>query len=209
MMLCSGLLCLAGCQTAYYGAMEKLGIEKHDILVDRVDDARESQQEARTQFEDALEQFIAVTDYRGGDLEDQYRSLKAEYEDSQARAEDVRDRIDAVERVAGDLFDEWENELGEYSDAKLRQVSRRQLTQTRSRYAVLIEKMRRAERRIDPVLVAFRDRVLFLKHNLNAQAVASLREDRAAIESDIAELVEEMNQSIAEADSFIESMKMN
>ena len=57
------ILLLAGCASAYYGAMEKFGIEKRDILVDRVEDSREAQEEAREQFESALEQFIAATNF--------------------------------------------------------------------------------------------------------------------------------------------------
>lgn len=197
---------LSGCQTAYYGAMEKLGIEKRDILVDRVADARGAQQDAKEQFEDALEQFIAVTAFQGGELEGQYRKLKAEFEASEAQADKVRSRIADVERVAKDLFAEWDKELRQFTNQDMRRSSERQLTDTRRRYAVLIDKMRRAESRIDPVLDAFRDRVLFLKHNLNAQAIASLRGDRAEIESDIGALVADMNKSIAEADAFIQRM---
>jgi DNA repair exonuclease SbcCD ATPase subunit len=200
---------MAACQTAYYGAMEKLGFEKRDILVNRVEDARGAQQDAKEQFENALEQFIAVTEFEGGELESRYRKLKAEFDASEARAEKVRGRIADVERVAKDLFREWEKELGQYSSQDMRRSSERQLKDTRQRYAVLIDKMQRAERAMDPVLDAFRDRVLFLKHNLNAQAVASLRNDRAAIESDIASLIKEMNRSIAEADAFIENMSAN
>lgn len=198
---------LSACQTAYYGAMEKLGIEKRDILVDRVEDARGAQQDAAEQFENALEQFIAVTEFEGGELEAKYRKLKAEFEDSEAQADNVRERIDEVERVAKDLFREWEKELGQFSSQEMRRASQRQLTDTKRRYAVLIDKMHRAEDRIDPVLDAFRDRVLFLKHNLNAQAVASLKNNRAAIEADIATLVAEMKKSIAEADAFLDSMR--
>lgn len=194
---------LTGCQTAYYGAMEKLGYEKRDLLVDRVEDARAAQQEARQQFEDALEQFIAVTDFQGGEVEAQYRRLKSGFEASESRAGAVSERIRDVEQVARDLFTEWEEELEQYSSQSLRRSSERQLADTRRRYDVLIGKMRQAERRIEPVLNAFRDRVLFLKHNLNAQAISSLRANRAEIEADIAALVADMNRSIAEADAFI------
>ena len=37
---------LAGCQSAYYSAWEKLGYAKRDILTSRVESARDSQQEA-------------------------------------------------------------------------------------------------------------------------------------------------------------------
>lgn len=197
---------LAGCQSAYYGAMEKLGYEKRDLLVGNVQDARKAQDAARQQFASALEQFIAVTNFEGGDLEKQYRKLKAEYDGSESRARDVHKRIADVEQVAGDLFAEWEKELGQYQSAELRRTSQRQLADTRVRYRQLIAAMKRAEKKLDPVLRAFNDRVLFLKHNLNARAISSLRTNRAAIESDIAALIADMNKSIAEADRFIQAM---
>jgi chromosome segregation ATPase len=202
----TALVLLAGCQSAYYGAMEKLGYEKRDILVNRVGDAREAQQEAKQQFESALAQFIAVTNFSGGELEKQYNKLKDEFEDCESRAARVHNRIGEVERVARDLFDEWGKEIKQYTNPELRRSSQRQLDGTRTRYQQLIGAMRRAERKLDPVLAAFRDRVLFLKHNLNARAIASLKTERARIESDIASLIADMNRSISEADLFIRDM---
>jgi SMC interacting uncharacterized protein involved in chromosome segregation len=197
---------LVGCQSAYYGAMEKFGYEKRDILVNRVDDAREAQQEAKQQFESALAQFIAVTNFSGGEMEQQYNKLKGEFDDSESRANTVRKSIADVERVAQDLFKEWEKELTQYTNPELRRSSQGQLDTTRARYRELIGAMKRAERTLDPVLAAFRDRVLFLKHNLNARAIASLKAERAKMQADITTLVADMNRSIAEADRFIKDM---
>ena len=199
-------LMLGGCQSVYYGAMEKIGIEKRDILVNRVDNAREAQRDAKDQFESALEKFIAVTDYSGGDLEKQYRALKSEYEDSVSRADAVHDKISSVEDVADALFNEWEDELKQYSSAELRRSSERQLKATKKSYSSLISAMKRAEKKIDPVLAAFNDRVLYLKHNLNANAIASLKTQRRSVETDIQDLISDMTASIAEADKFIKSM---
>jgi hypothetical protein len=174
--------------------------------VSRVDSARDAQQEAKEQFEDALQQFIAVTNFSGGALEEQYNNLKGEFEESEERAKDVRKRIDDVERVAADLFAEWSSELDDYANPEMRRASKRQLDATRTRCQKLIGVMNRAEKKLDPVLAAFRDRVLFLKHNLNARAIASLRGERARVESDIGALIADMNRSIAEADSFIKEM---
>jgi hypothetical protein len=197
---------LAGCESVYYGTMEKFGVEKRDILVDRVEGARKAQQEAKEQFSSALEKFIAVTNYSGGELEQQYRTLKAEHEDSVARADAVRDKVKSVEDVAEALFKEWQDELKQYSDPELRRASERELRQTRQSYAALIAAMKAAERKMDPVLAAFNDRVLFLKHNLNASAIASLRTQRRSVETDIKLLIRDMNRSIAEADKFIAAM---
>ena len=196
----------SGCQRAYYGAMKKVGFEKRDLLIDRVEDARSAQDAAKKQFESALAQFIAVTNFSGGELERQYDKLKSEYDDSDARAKAVRKRVDEVERVAEDLFKEWGKELKEYSDANLRRSSEKQRDATRARYEKLIAAMRRAEKKLDPVLAAFHDRVLYLKHNLNARAIASLRADRAKVEADIGALVADMNRAIHEADAFIKKM---
>ena len=47
------LLATSGCESTYYSAMESVGIEKRDILVDRVEDARDAQEE--------LEEYSSAT----------------------------------------------------------------------------------------------------------------------------------------------------
>ena len=200
------LLGLGGCQTVYYETMEKFGYEKRDILATRVEDARDSQQEAKEQFQSALERFTAVTNFQGGELQSKYDALKADYERSEDKAAAVREHIAEVEEVAEDLFDEWESELGQYANKNMRRVSEEQLRDTRTRYAQLIGAMHRAESKMAPVLAAFRDQVLFLKHNLNARAVASLQDELVAVEADIAALIRDMESSIAEANAFIQAM---
>src|SRR5688572_5197948 len=199
-------LVLGGCQSALYKAYETFGVEKRDLLVKRVSAAREAQTDAREQFSTALDRFRALVNVEDGELEERYDSLNAEYERSVTRAEEVRERVDAVEQVSQDLFDEWNRELGEYSDPKLRRDSERLLRDTQRRYTTLMSAMRRAEGTMDPVLRAFNDQVLSLKHNLNARAIGSLRAELASIEEQTAALVRDMDRAIAEANAFISSM---
>jgi len=205
-LIFSLLILAAGCETAYYGTMEKLGYHKRDLMVNRVESARDAQEDAKQQFESALEKFSSVLQFDGGDLEDKYDQLNAAYNRSAARAQTVRDRIESVEDVAADLFEEWETELGEYSSASLRRSSARKLQQTRRQYAQLIGAMKRAESKMDPVLTAFHDQVLFLKHNLNARAIASLQTELISVESEVNSLIQDMNASIKEANAFISTV---
>lgn len=198
---------LVGCSGVYYGAMEKIGIHKRDILVDRVAEARDSQMETKQQFASALEQFKSVLEFDGGELEKKYRQLNSALKDSEEQAEEVRSRISAVENVAEALFDEWDSELDQYSSASLRRSSEIQLKETRNHYVKLINAMKKAESKIDPVLNPLRDQVLFLKHNLNARAITSLQSELGNIEVDIARLIREMELSIKEADQFINVLK--
>lgn len=198
---------LTACSSAQYAVMEKFGIHKREILVDRVEDARDSQEEAKQQFASALEEFSAVLNFQGGTLEEKYKQLNAELETSEEHARDVSERVDEVEDVAEALFDEWEDELKLYSSDSLRRSSADKLKQTRNRYQSLMKAMRRAEARIEPVLTPLRDQVLYLKHNLNAQAIASLQSELGRVEGDVSSLIREMEAAIREADAFIVSLE--
>jgi hypothetical protein len=198
-----------GCQSVYYNTMEKFGYQKREILVDRVKEARDTNQKTAEQFNSALEQFSQVVNFDGGKLEDKYEKLNSEYELCESSAADVSKRIAAVEDVGEALFEEWETELSQYTSAQLRRASKRKLVQTRQQYDRLVRSMRRAESKIDPVLSAFRDQVLYLKHNLNARAIASLQTELINVETNVATLVREMEKAISEADGFIKTMDEN
>ena len=206
LLLVGSLLAITSCRSIYYKTMEAFGHHKRDLLVSRVQDARDAQENAKEQFQSALEKFSTVVDFRGGELEEIYEGLKTELERSESKAKTVSNRISDVDDVANALFKEWESELEQYANQDLRRSSEQKLRQTRQRYSQLIGAMKRAEGKIAPVLTAFRDQVLFLKHNLNAQAVISLHDELVSVETDIASLIKEMEASIAEADAFIRSM---
>ncbi len=201
------IVTLSACSSLYYKGLEKIGIPKREVMVHRVEKARDTQEETKQQFKSALEQFTAVTNFQGGNLEATYNKLNSEYEASVKKAEEVNKRIADIEDVSEALFAEWENELGQYSNANLRRSSQQKLTATKSHYKQLIAAMRRAESKIEPVLKVFHDQVLYLKHNLNAQAIASLKGQLGSVQSDVSALVSAMEKSINEADAFIKTME--
>jgi F0F1-type ATP synthase membrane subunit b/b' len=199
-------LLVGGCSKTYYSAMEKVGVHKRDILVDRVEEARDSQAEAQQQFKSALEQFGSVVELKNTDLKKAYDKFEKEYSDCEKAAQKVSDRIDKVENVSEALFDEWEDELKLYENEELRQSSKKQLQETRSRYEEMLASMHAAEKSMKPVLRTFRDNVLFLKHNLNAQAIGSLQLEFSSLEKDIDGLLRKMNMAIAHSNTFIAQM---
>ena len=200
------LLSAAGCSTVYYSAWEKLGYEKRDLLRSNVEGVREDQEAVSEQFVDTLERIRHLYGLEASELEAAYDRFKAAYEKSESKAAALRERIDKVEEVAGDLFAEWETELGEISDSGLRSKSRLQLDETRHRYARLASALERSETGLGPVLQSFKDQVLFLKHSLNAQALGSLEVEMGAIERDVERLIEDLEVSIRQADTFIREL---
>jgi hypothetical protein len=199
----------AGCDSLYYKTMKKFGLEKRDILVKRVREARESQEEAKEDFRTALEKFRDVVEVEGGSLEKKYDTLNKELERSEDKARQVHDRIAKVREVSDDLFKEWEKEIGKYSDRTLRSESERELRDTRKRADSLIASMEKAEGRITPVLQPLRDRVLFLKHNLNARAIGALKGELVTVTGNVDSLIADLDRSIREADAFINDMRVD
>ena len=196
-----------GCSTAYYNSMEKVGIHKRDIMVSRVEAARDSQEDAQEQFKSALDEFSSVVQINDSNLKRAYEKLNDEYEDSVDAADKVSKRIDKVENVSEALFKEWRQEIKEYENPNFRRSSEKQLKETQSRYKQMLSTMKKAEASMKPVLKTFRDNVLFLKHNLNAQAIGALRSEFSNLSKDISTLVESMNRSIASSNKFITGMQ--
>jgi methyl-accepting chemotaxis protein len=205
--LLTTVISLTACETVVYDALEKVGYHKRDILIDRIDAAQASQTEGQEQFKSALEQFKSVINFDGGDLEVTYDQLNDEYEASVDAADEIHERIDSVKNVADALFDEWQEELEQYSNASLRRDSERQLKDTRRRYSKVLGAMRRAEKAIDPVLASLKDNTLYLKHNLNARAIASLKNELGTVDNDVNALLNAMQQAINESNAFIDELR--
>ena len=200
-------MCCAGCRNLYYSAWEKLGKEKRDLLQSKVQQVRDDQGAAAQQLKDALTRLQELYGAQGTDLEKTYKKLQSDYESSVSKAATVRSRIRQMDQIAHDLFAEWQKEADSIGTASLRQSSLDKLEQTRTRYAALYTTTTRAEQNIEPVLSKFHDYVLYLKHNLNAQAMGTIQTEARSIQGDINKLIADMHASIQEADTFIKATK--
>jgi len=193
-------------RSAYYATVETFGVHKRDILKKKVVQARDDQREAEEEFKDALTRLREVYSVDGGELEKQYDKLKGQYDSAEEKAADVKSRIESIETVAGDLFREWEAELEEIKTMKLKVASKKKLIETRQRYDELVGALKKSESGMASVLEKFKEHVLFLKHNLNAVAIASLKGEAVNIQDEIAKLITDMQASIKIADQLISDL---
>jgi len=201
------MLGVTGCSSVYYGTMEKMGVHKRDIMVDRVKAARDTQNETKEQFLTAMEQFKSVVNFKGGDLEKEYNKLNATLKKSESKAAEVHSRIQAVADVSEALFSEWRSEIKQYSSDALRRSSQQKYDITKQKYEDLMKAMKKAESKLEPALAPLRDQVLFMKHNLNARAIAGLSGELTSVQANVDRLVRDMETAIAEADRFITALQ--
>jgi hypothetical protein len=189
-----------------YSAWESVGVEKRDLFKREVNNVKEEQEDTQEAFKNALEQLKEVYAFDGGNLEREQKKLQASYNHAYKQSQDVHERIEKVDQVAKDLFEEWSGEIDEIKTSELRKKSSQQLSETKDRYGDLRKKLVKSESKIEPVLNRLHDQVLFLKHNLNAQAIAGLKVEGSKIESEISKLMKEMASSNKEAEDFIKSL---
>lgn len=201
------LALLCGCQSTYYSVWETLGKHKRDLLRDYVEDTSKEQQAAKTEFKDAITRLKELTGFDGGKLEEAYRAVEKDYKRCNDRAESIRSRIKDVEDVSDALFKEWEQEITTYTSETLRSSSQSKLRETRQRYQSLHAALQKSSDSMTPILGRLKDQTLFLKHNLNAQAIGALKGEVISIEADVQKLISEMNTSISRADEFINGLK--
>ena len=199
-------LFLLGCTSTYYKAMQTLGKEKRDILVQRVKDSKKDQEQTKEQLKTTMETFQELTGFKGGDLEKSYKKLNGEYERAEGQANKLRDRINSIDKVSDDLFSEWQKEIDQMGNATLKNRSAAMLRDAKDREGAYMKAMRKTETQMTPVLRAFHDQVLFLKHNLNARAIGSLKGTAASINTDVSSVMKSIDNSMQEADKLIASL---
>ncbi len=197
----------SGCQTLYNTTLEKVfGMEKRKIFKKSVEDVNANQKKAQETFKDSITKLKELYNFNGGNLEVIYNKLKSSHDASQSQADKVHDRISNMDGVAKSMFSEWENEIRTFANPAFAENSRRQLSETKTRYAQLIKSVRESEASMKPVLKQLSDHVLYLKHNLNASSIGALKGESTSIQTQIESLIQHMNGSIREADVFIQSL---
>ncbi len=208
-LLVAATLFLAGCTALFYKTMRTLGKEKRDILVSRVQDAKKDQEQTKEKLKTTMENFQAITGFQGGSLEKSYKRLNSSYEDAAGQASKLHDKIESIDHVSKDLFNEWQGEINDMKNPRLKARSSVLLRNAKTRQAAYMRAMRKTEDKIAPVLTAFHDQVLFLKHNLNARAIGSLKDTTASIQTNVADLIQSIDDSSAEADNLINTLNQS
>lgn len=197
---------LTSCTTVYYDVWESFGVEKRDLLKTNVENARDTQKETQKQLMSALQRIKDAYGMPPSKLETTYKRMNNDYQDSEDKAAELKKRIASVEDIGGDMFEEWRKEAKTIDNQKFREDSFAKLDDTKGKFQKMVTSMRTVEKKLPPLLKQLHDQVLYVKHNLNAQALGSLKNESSSVESDIGNLISELNNSIAESDRFIATL---
>ena len=200
------LFSMGSCSSLYYGFWETFGQDKRDLLKSEIENSNDDQKDIKEEFSSTLERIKKEYNFDGGELERTYDYLSTRYEDAKKRQSKLQDRINKIKEIGSDLFKEWKKEALEIKNSKYRRSSLAKLSRTKTQFAKLRSHLEKTEKRLEAVMSKFKDQVLFLKHNLNAKALGSLKVEFKEIEKGINQLIENINSSQSTNNIFIEKM---
>lgn len=197
---------LSSCSTIYYNFWETFGQDKRDLLKSEIEDSNEDQEKIKEEFSNTLEKIKSKYGFDGGELERTYDFLSSRYEDAVKRQTQLKERINNIEEIGNDLFKEWKREALEIKNAKYRRSSLAKLSRTKTQFSKLRADLGKTEKKLEQVMQKFKDQVYFLKHNLNAKAIGSLKVEFKEIEAGINQLIRNIEDSRSTNKVFIERM---
>jgi phosphoenolpyruvate-protein kinase (PTS system EI component) len=140
-----------------------------------------------------------------GDAVKAHKELVAAVEDSEDQAEDLRKGIEKMQAAAVPVFDQWTKDLEAYSNPEMRQRSQARLSAARERYDSVLAAVEPLLVEYETVNQSLRDHVLFLKHDMNPAALATIQDDVRRVAKDAAGLDGRFNSGRAAATAYIES----
>ena len=195
-----GLIFITGCGGAYKAS----GQYKRDLLLHRIEKARQSHVKASNQFEVVLANYSSIVDANSGDIRTKYNKLNRECKRARSITKDISRKVKDVEKVGKPLFREWEDDLDEYENEDMRRSSEEQLDLTRRNYLKCVHSIKSCQGKVEGVLVSLNDQMLFLSHNLNSKALSAFKKNTASLKSEVGALVKQMQAGIKEAETFID-----
>ncbi len=201
-LILASMVCLTGCVG---GAYKSSGQYKRDILIDRIEKARQCHERAKNQFEVVLINYSNVVDTAKGDLHDEYNKLSRQYNKTKAITKEISRRVVDVEKIGKSLFRDWEDELEGYENETIRRTSEEHLDTTRSNYLKVVHSLKDTQRRTENILKSLSDQMLFLSQNLNVGALKSFKEEITALKDDLKSLIKKMEKGIEEAEKFVKT----
>lgn len=198
-----GIVFLTGCSG---GAYKSSGQYKRDILLERVGKTSKCHEEAKKQFEGVLANYSKLVDASDTDqdLRVEYNNLAKSIKKASSVVKDLARKIKNIEKIGKPMFRDWEDELDEYGNETIRRSSEVNLDATRSEYLKVVHTIKDTKVKVEKVLKALNDQMLFLNQNLSLRTLESFKKEVTSLKEEVGELITQLDLAIDETQKFSE-----
>lgn len=196
---------VGGCSAAYYAAMEQLGWEKRDILVNRIEVARDALRAAARRVTTAWQVVERASAAEAGPVAARLRTALADAHTDAAVAER---RVAGVAAAGTRLFTSWAQEVADTRDAAQRTRGEEIYARAEERYGRMLAVMQEAVAAMPPVLAVLREQAAALEAAPGAATGAAVRAALAAAADELGVLQLATDRAAAEADAGVQQLAL-
>lgn len=201
-----GLGAAVGCQRAYYDAMEAMGTEKREILVDRTEDLRDALYAVRSEYSVAVERLATIVQPDALDAEQRFSQAEVLVDACRERSDTLQSALEQTDDIANTLFEDWIVMTREQADAGMRDASQKRLDDLRTSYRAMMRPARSAADRVLPVLRTFEAHVQHLKLHMDDASAATVRAELDRVQPDVTALMGQLEEAVQGTNSFLHTM---
>ena len=145
---------------------------------------------AKKSIQDSLDHVKKlITDYNGivdGTVkkpEQAYSKLTNDTKATQKKLQAADKSVTAMNKQADKFFADWEKDLSSFSNDTMKAKSQSRLDSSKQRYGSMGEALTQAGAAFEPLLVNLNDQILFLGRDLSPEAIADLKPEADALNS--------------------------
>jgi hypothetical protein len=189
------------------GSAQDEGVKQVEQLIKKANAGVESINDTKLQLQKTMEAYNAVLAPDVKDRRDAYKKLQKEVATTEKKRAMVSTRNGEMNVEAGRLFKNWEGSTAAIQDPELRQRSQQRLGQAKARYSEIETNGQGAARLYTPFMKALQDQVTYLGHDLNPEAVATLKPEADKLNAQAKELYSAIDKTTAAANNNISQLR--
>ena len=189
------------------GSAQDEGVKQVEQLIKKANAGVESINDTKLQLQKTMEAYNAVLAPDVKDRRDAYKKLQKEVATTEKKRAMVSTRNGEMNVEAGRLFKNWEGSTAAIQDPALRQRSQERLAVAKKRYSEIQANGQGAASLYTPFMKALQDQVTYLGHDLNPEAVATLKPEADKLNAQAKELYSAIDKTTAAANNNISQLR--
>jgi hypothetical protein len=183
------------------------GIKQVEALVKASGSTVQAIAETKLQLLKTMDAYNALLADDAKDRKKMYRDLQKEMENTEKRRAEITRRSGLMATEAQSLFKSWETSAATIESEDLRKRSEERLTKTKASFAEIRAVGDKAAQLYAPVMKTLGDKVKYLGHDLNPNAVATLKPDADKLNKEVQELVKAVDDTIGTTNAKIGELR--
>ncbi len=178
-----------------------------DKLISRAQNLTSSIRATNLQVKKTLESYNYIIDGKASDPRAEYKKLVKDLRRSERAREDVRDKVEAMEKAAAAYFGDWEASQAGFHSDEMRAKSEARLAETKQNYGKIFDAGNTASDNFNSFIAQMDDQIRYLGHDLNPSAIADLADEAAELNEQANEFFTSITETLKTAVQYTDSLK--